>query len=312
MSTAPDFVSFARDAGLIVNHIPADGKVHRYPTETKPRKRNGAALLTYDGLFGWCMDYSGGAEVLKWKANGDTPRPVIDHAAIERRKSEARRKVIRATLAARAFWGRCKPLRGGHQYLSSHALDMIGCDGLKIDAEGWLVVPAMLDGKLMSVQRIGPDGEKRFWPGASMKGASYLIDRKSATVSVIVEGLATGLAIFAAVPQVRVIVGFDCGNLGRVKIPRRGLVVVAADNDSSTEERTGKNPGLIAAREAAKKLGCGITYPEGIIGSDWCDMRIERLSILRLERPKARDSALRGAADAELAGAILKNAVFVK
>src|SRR5690606_3035190 len=115
----------------------------------------------------------------------------------------------------------------------SHGLDMTGCGGLRVDNEGWLVVPAYRGAEFSSVQRIAPDGQKRFWPGAPMKGVSYLIDRPGASVTVLAEGLATGLAIHAACPLVRVVIAFSAQNLVTVAKRRRwqGMVAVAADND---------------------------------------------------------------------------------
>jgi phage/plasmid primase-like uncharacterized protein len=51
----------------------------------------------------------------------------------------------------------------------------------------------------------------------------------------------------------------------------RGLTVVCADNDSETETRTGKNPGLESGRKAAASIGCGVACPAGIRGTDWAD-----------------------------------------
>ena len=91
------------------------------------------------------------------------------------------------------------------------------------------------------------------------------------------EGLATGLAIYQSVPMASVIVAFDCGNLLSVAERLRpvGSVVVCADNDTKTLATRGINPGLEKARNVAEYLGCGVAYPQGIEGSDWCDFLME-------------------------------------
>ena len=306
-----NFLEFARAHGLIVDDVVADGLWHRVPTEDHPRKRNGALKLAADGRIGWIQDHATHPEPLTWRPDRETVIP-IDFAAIARRRAEARRALVDATQAARRFYADCKPLQGGHPYLESHGLRMDGCFGLRIDGDGWLVVPVMLDRNLMSVQRIGPDGEKRFWPGASVKAASYRIDRVEASITVLCEGLATGLAVFVAAPLTRVVVCFDAGNLPRVAIPRRGLVVVAADNDHGTQARLGHNPGMEAAQKAADALGCGVAAPAGIGGTDWCDFRRERLAGLMVARPDAREGDLRRAVDAEVAAAMMRCAKFLR
>jgi putative DNA primase/helicase len=270
------FDEFARANGLIVDHVPADGKWHRCKTETHRHKRNGAVLLAVHERAGWVRDWAAHPEPLRWTAGADAALPTIDLAAIRRRQSEDRRATMRATLAMRDYWKTCVPLRGGHPYLGSHSLDMTGSAGLSVDGDGWLVVPAMKDRNLLSLQRISQDGQKRFWPNIPMSGASYVIDRRGATLTVIVEGLATGLAVFAACKQSRVIVAFDAGNMGKMQIPVRGLATVASDNDLATFERLGRNPGLEAATALSERLGAGLAVPEGIAGTDWCDWRNEK------------------------------------
>lgn len=306
------FADFLRANGLLPKDIVADGKWRRCPTEAHPKKKNGAYKLADDGRAGWCQDHANHQAPLMWRADKEFVAPKVDHAAIARRRSEERRALIRATHAARTFFMECAPLRGGHPYLASHGLDMTGCAGLKVDRDGWLVVPAMLDRNLMSVQRISPDGDKRFWTGASVKGASYTIDRSGASINVLCEGLATGLALFAAVPLARVVVAFDAGNLSRVNFPRRGLAVVAADNDLATEERIGTNPGIEAAQKAANAIGCGVAIPADITGTDWCDLRNERLAARMENRGRQSEGAIRRAVDAEIAVSISRQATFLR
>lgn len=305
------FADFVRSAGLIPGDVLADGRWRRCPTVTHERKKNGSYKLAPDGLVGWAQAFDGG-ELLTWRPDKADAPTKIDFAAIARRREAARRESVRATQAARVFYQNCKSLRGGHPYLDSHGLTMTGCLGLKIDADGWLVVPVLLDGNLMSVQRISPAGDKRFWAAAPIKASSYLIERRGASVTVLVEGLATGLSIFAAVPPARIVVAFDAGNMSRVQIPRRGMVVVASDNDHGTQAKLGYNPGVEAATEAAEGIGCGVAVPTGMFGSDWCDWRNERVAWMLADRPKEREGNIRRAVDAEISAAIMRNATFLR
>lgn len=308
-----DFQNFCRAAGLIPRNIAPDGCWHRCPTESHPTSRNGAYKLSVDGDFGLVQDWAIHPEPLIWKPDASIQVAPIDRAAIERRRAEERRQIAMAIRSARDYFDACRPLREGHPYLARKQLDMSGCFGLRTDGAGWLVAPMQINGAFGSVQRISPDGEKLFWAGAPTRGASYTIERRSASLTVLCEGLATGLAIFAATQTARVVVAFNAGNLVRVAetLPRRGMAVVAADNDSATEERTGINPGVKAAQEAAAVLGCGIAVPTGISGTDWLDYRNEKIAerkeIVRRGRGVS-ESSIKKAVDAEISAAMLHGA----
>lgn len=314
-----DFESFCRDAGLLPRDIVADGHWRRCPTESHPRARNGAYKLSNDGGLGLAQDWAIHSEPLVWRPGKETPAHHIDYQAIERRREGARRKLAQATAEALEFYQSCQPLIGGHPYLHGKNLDMAGGEGLRLDRDGWIVIPMWCGRRFSSVQRISDSGEKRFWPGASTKGAQFNIERHGAALTVLCEGLATGLAIFAAVPTCRVIVAFNAGNLVRVAetLPRRGMAVVAADNDHATESRIGTNPGLKSAQEAAGVLGCSIAAPTGIIGTDWLDYRNERVAE-RIEvagatmRRGQSESSIRRAVDAEISAAMMRGARLLR
>lgn len=308
------FDEFVRSHGLRPRSIQPDGRIHRCGTESHPRSRNGAYFLAPEGDFGWVQDWSTMPEPVHWHAdqeNGDAA-PQYDPARMRQRRQELERERRVATAEAIEFYSSCPPLRGGHPYLEDHDLDMTGCRGLRIDEDGWIVVPAQRGGRIQTLQRIAPDGEKRFWPGAPAKGASYMIRRDDSTVTVLVEGLATGLALYAAIPESSVLVAFNTGNLSDQAVLRRvpeGLCVVAADNDWETKERIGSNPGIDAARAAAELLGCGAAVPEGIEGTDWADLRQEWLAE-RLERRTKHEttSQVRQGVDGRIRMAVMRHA----
>lgn len=301
------FLEFVQNAGLLARDVMPDGRWHRVPTVDHPKKCNGA--WKWLGRIGWCQNHAVHSSPLEWRDN-QSEMPKIDFAAIAKRQVVEREKQAAARQKARVFYSQCLPLRNGHPYLETHGLEMSGCLGLKVDSAGWLVIPAWRGASLASVQRISPEGEKRFWPGAPISGANYRIER-AATLNVLCEGLATGLAVFAAVRRARVIVAFDAGNLARVTLPKPGLAVVAADNDQETAERIGHNPGIRAAQEAAcelcgkgcEKSNCGIAYPSGIAGTDWADYRMERAS--------GGTAKVQRQVDGEISAALLRSAIFL-
>lgn len=275
-----DFPAFVRSLGLRPTRaLSPDGKIHRCPTEAKPKRKNGAYMWALDGSFGWAQDWTTMPEPATWQAGEDIELPEYDPSVLRKAREEKWRKQKAAIHRAREFFGGCTPLRGGHPYLDSHDLDMTGCSGLKVDLDGWLVVPAKRGRQLQTIQRISPEGDKRFFPGAPVSGSSYRIQprRSHAVVTIVCEGLATGLALYRAVPNSRIIVAWHTGNLADVEVPQSGLVAYAADNDHGTESKRGTNPGIEAARKAAEQIGCGLTYPDGIRGTDWSDYRQERI-----------------------------------
>lgn len=298
--------------------VVADGRWWRCGTEDHPKSDNGAYKLSVGGRVGWYWNLAlDDTPIRWWFKNESGVLPPVDDARIRAERAKALERSRKGTLEARSFWGKCRPLRGGHPYLQSHGLGMTGCSELRVDGSGWLVVPAMRGGALISLQRISPTGEKLFWKGASMGAVSFTIERKGACVTVLCEGLATGLAIYAAAHLSRVIVGFGTHNM--VKLARwitwSGNVVVAADNDHETASRIGRNPGIDAAQKAAEIIGCGVMVPENIDGSDWCDLRQQRLEdrmgkAVYGTRPPS-EWEMQKAVDSEIDRAVMRNCRFI-
>jgi putative DNA primase/helicase len=274
-----DFRSFLHSIGLEPRSI-EPGKWQRCPTVNHPKKKNGSFKLADDGLVGWAMDYALHSELITWRPDAQIDAPKIDYAEIARRKREQAAAAQAATYAATAHYRAAELLHGSHPYLRAKGLKVAGCGGLRVDSEGWLIIPMLLGGKISSIQRISPEGDKRFWPGAPVAGATYLIG-DSDVFTVVCEGFATGLTLFQAMPHARVIVAFNAGNLMHAVdyLDRNGLAVIAADNDHETAKRVGFNPGIEKATEAAQKVGIGIAYPS-CQGSDWDDYRQERAAAL--------------------------------
>ena len=157
--------------------------------------------------------------------------------------------------------------------------------------EGDLIIPmyeAKHGGQLIGVQRIGMVGQnegqftKLFLSGGKKKGAYFHIPGSDDLI-VVAEGFATGLSVAMAI-GCRVLVAFDCGNLRDVVHFAKGEangrpVIVAADNDWETFEKTGKNPGLDAAKAIQEDDGLRVPYllPQFDLDdsglSDWDDVR---------------------------------------
>lgn len=284
------FENALRSAGLRPRDVVADGRIRRCPTEAKPGKRNGWYVLNADGRGSWGDWTTGSGEALgHWKDERATTQEASPQAAERMRQQRAQERAYRAQAmrSAREFWHRCWPLNRLHPYLERKGLTPLGCAGLR-QHQANLVVPVWHGDWLVSVQQIDPMGGKRFWPGAPVKAGCFLLERDRAAVTCIVEGLATGLAVYQSVRHASVIVAFDAGNLLPVvdRMRPSGSVVICADNDAGTQARRGTNPGLERARNAADLIGCGVAYPTDLEGTDWSDYLLEHgpQAVRRIER----------------------------
>lgn len=257
-------------AGFNPREVPADGRWHRCSTTDKPRKKNGAYLLSIDGQRGWFKNFATDIDFNVWAEDRPLTEAEKRNYVAQAKDIEAkeREKRLAAMKAMRAHWLTLPPLRGGHPYLDAKGLTLHGCEGLRLDGDK-LAIPMMRAGYLQSLQTITPDGEKKYRAGCPVMGATYSISRPNATLTAFAEGFATGLAVFQSVSDCRVVVCFDAGNLVRVAEASKpsGLTVVCADNDWHGSTNTGIEKG----QKAAELLRCGISYPKNIEGTDWAD-----------------------------------------
>ena len=176
-----------------------------------------------------------------------------------------------------------------HGYLTAKGLAPFG-----IRQSGEALLVPMLDPAfgLWNLQRIAPDGGKRFLPGGRIDGlfwchAMHLADgRPSPGPLVIGEGFATVAAIHEATGYA-VAAAMSARNLGPVAKAMRGLfparqIIIAADDDCHLAE----NMGLGLARSAAESIGGLLATPRpetsrGDSGADFADLtRAEAAAII--------------------------------
>jgi putative DNA primase/helicase len=151
-----------------------------------------------------------------------------------------------------------------------------GAYGLKFACDGALLVPMTDDvGALHNLQRILPNGEKRFLPGGRKSGlwhwaGSAPTDDAHSGPLLIAEGYATAASLHEAC-ALPCAVAFDCGNLMHVARALRGrypnaTLVVCADDDANNKSKhpDGTNPGLTKARAAAKGIRGAVAVPTGL------------------------------------------------
>jgi putative DNA primase/helicase len=271
--------------GLMVDHIERDEQIHRVPTNSNPRSKNGWYVAYNDCLV---MGNWQTGEVETFKPSGHkvsrTDREQIKKS-IERAKLVKRQQQEAAALLAREQYTQAADAVT-HPYLTAKGIN--GIEGLKV-ANNQLLVP-LIDlntGMIKNIQRIYPDGAKRFLKNGQITGLCCgLLNRQivmpeNVTEFYICEGFATAASIFQMTGQ-PVIAAMNAGNLlsvsklAKSKWPNANITI-AADDDWVTHQKYGVNPGKEKAIEAANAIGASVSVPpftadQHMSGlSDWND-----------------------------------------
>ena len=316
MNSAPltTFTDSLRAAGLLVEHIEADGKLHRCGTMDRPRGKDGAYRIHLDDpACCWWKNWITGDE------GSRSTRPAKDLSPAERKalreriaaarkaaeEEQATRWAASAKLA-RAIWKRAGSAPDAHPYLQRKGVPALGgirqreCQGIVE-----LLLPVLDDsGTLVSLQSILPDKpadgpDKLFLKGGKTAGGYFPIPAKDGTKDgplLIAEGYATAASLHLATGHA-CLVAFNAGNLllvasmARDKYPDREIIL-CADNDCETM-KDGKawNPGVEAATKAAQAIGARLAVCPALDGgkADFNDLHTARsLEAVRVVVEQAR------------------------
>jgi putative DNA primase/helicase len=156
---------------------------------------------------------------------------------------------------------------------------------IKYDENNTLLIPARdINGKIWTLQRIYPDGNKRFMSGGKKSGMFHRIGwfklpDNYRGIIFLAEGYATTASIYMATFKPCVCC-FDAGNLIEVsrtlknKHPQARLII-CADNDPINN--VGISYGIKKAQEAAEEFKCQVLIPkfgnnEGTTCTDFNDL----------------------------------------
>jgi len=148
-------------------------------------------------------------------------------------------------------------LVNSHQYLSNKGV--ISYD-LRVD-RGSLLVPLFnIEGEMVNIQSINPNGDKYFAKGGRKKGCFYLLGDVTDTI-IFCEGYSTGASIFEAT-KIAVAICFDSGNLMSVALELstkhpNAKILICGDDDRHNEVNTGR----IKACETATHVGGSVVFP---------------------------------------------------
>ncbi len=243
-----------------------DGAIHRFRVpDDKPGTLNGWYVLYLDGIASGAFGSwkAGGASTWCSREPVDTReaaqiRERIDQAR-RQREAEQRQRQQQAAEKANHWWRNARRAAPDHPYLVTKAVRPHGLRQRGAD----LLIPLYLDGRLVNLQRIAPDGAKRFLPGGRVSGTYSplgIIERGSQLC--ICEGWATAASLHQHGGYV-VAAAMNAGNLIPAAMGLRARypdqeIVIAGDDDRLTEG----NPGRKAANAAAAAVGGQVAFPE--------------------------------------------------
>lgn len=246
-----DFIAAMRAEGIgpdDESEIIADDVRRRYRVEGDKRgTRNGAYVLREDAdgfAVGWAASFKAGAGSISWhsktkrKASEEEKKEWRGRLEAERERKEQQRIEDQEEAARKAswIWDRSSVARELHPYLVRKGLDKwCGCR----QRGDLLVVPVRSGDKLVGLQFIAENGEKRFLTNTAKEGAYHVL-RGVDDVVAVCEGLATAATVRAATGWTCV-VAFDAGNLVKVaKVVRDqwpdARICIMSDNDDKTGE----------------------------------------------------------------------------
>ena len=268
--------------GLRPGELIADGKLHRCPTEAKPNGKAGAYILhSDDPMSGFWQNWQAGTSGT-WTAKDNSDMTPAEREKLKARieadkrarQEETARHHAEAREKAARILAESPDCQTDHPYLAAKGVS--AHPGLKLGRDGVILVPVFgPGGKVMSLQRIWPDGSKRFLTGGQTSGGFFAI-RGADGPLFVAEGYATAATVHAATGHTT-LAAFNAGNLkavaqgAREVYPKR-TIIICADDDAKTEG----NPGITKAREAARAVGGIMVAPRfsdpGHSGTDFNDL----------------------------------------
>jgi putative DNA primase/helicase len=243
-----------------------DGDIHRFHVPgDKQGSLNGWYVLHADGIASGCFGSWKAGTSHTWSSRKPADRIEAQlisqriEQARNQREAEQHHRQQAAAENAKRLWRDARRADPAHPYLVAkgtrpHALRQSG---------DVLLVPLTRDGQLVNLQRIKPDGDKRFLFGGMVKGVcSVLGIITSGKPLYLCEGMATGATIHENTGAA-VACAMNAGNLlpAGQRLQRQhpdAVLIVAGDDDRQTEG----NPGRTAAIKTAAALGCGLVFPE--------------------------------------------------
>jgi putative DNA primase/helicase len=302
-----NFLQATNARGLVIEHVNADGKLHRVPVEGKPKTDKTGWYVYHAGgdrayaVFGRWDD---GLPDDKWCERGNVAWSPEEKTRIKQalrdNQAEGERRRKEAAADARALFERSPEADNSHAYLQNKRVKAFG---LRVSGAALLISLCDAEGVLWSLQRITPNGDKRFFPSGRTAGCFHWVgEPEGASLLLLAEGYATAATIHEAT-GLPVAAAMNCGNLLPVaealaaKYPNAHFLV-CADDDRKPEGKG--NAGIEAARKvvAVLKGRARFVAPVGAegYGSDFNDLA----AVFGLDEVKRQvEAAIKEQADEE-------------
>jgi len=260
------------ECGLKVDMAITDGLLHRAPTLSKPRSKNGwyicfeNALVVGDWMTGVTQTFTSGAKKKMSKYDWQHIK-----AKVEQEKLKLEQKQDDAALLANNIYACSIVKTDFFKYLDKKQIrptrDMRFYWNEQ-PSRYELIIPLvdLSTGEICNIQRITEDGDKRFLAGGRVKGLCFPVGLNEQPSKVyICEGVATATSIHQHL-QAPVLAALNAGNLKAIAIQARLLwpdvdLIIAADDDHLAELKTGRNTGLMKAYDASQETLASVSAP---------------------------------------------------
>ena len=221
------FEDFARQYGLIMSGLQLD-RWTPTPTEDHPRSSNGR--YKFLGNVGWVQNWATMDKPATWFAEGHT----IDSPQIKKSIEDSKRntQALIEKAQRKAGWILHQTELKSHSYLVSKGFPEEMGNVWNKDGKDILVIPMRIDSRLVGVQLIDDEGQKKFLHGQTTKGASFCMNAKG--IPIFCEGYATALSIRECMKSCNIKYSiYVCFSASNMKHIARtiGDGIIIADND---------------------------------------------------------------------------------
>jgi len=233
-------ISFAAKCMEVLGVMPpatiTDGEFHRFGKEGRCWYVLHESQWETGAIYGSYGDWSRPEyEKLKFCSRGENGLTNEERrdAEEQRKLLEIKKKKLEEEIRKemRGYYNNLPPV-SSHPYLEKKKVKA-GKD-LRIDGDT-LVIPLYNDkGEIQTVQRITPEGKKRFYYGLPSSSVRYIFSGDARVF--LCEGYATGASIHEATGAT-VVCAISAGNIPKVAKDYKGAVVVADNDESGTGEK---------------------------------------------------------------------------
>lgn len=263
-------LDYVRNFGLIVNNIISDAKLHRVPTVDKPLSKNGYYVSHENGIFmgNWATgqkEFFSTSTGKLTKFDWDKINQAKEQAKVKKRKAQAK-----AAIDAQAMFTKAQAVKS-HPYLTRKGVNPTELMRVSYN-ELYIPLYDLWSMEIKNIQRIKPNGEKRYLTGGKVKGLCFVINQPKTRLMFndgdtiyLAEGVATALTV-AEQSDCYTLACMNAGNLLPVATQIRknfptANIIISGDNDYKTSLKTGKNTGINKAKECAEAINASVSFP---------------------------------------------------